>query len=99
MTATMQRSPMKDLLVRYEAKAPEIVFEWNDYLWPLVIVSEPTMMTLPVGLTQLSNSESAAASYGIVMAGTVMVLLPVLVVFTMLQRHIVNGLTQGGVKG
>ena len=76
-----------------------IVFEWNDYLWPLVIVSEPTMMTLPVGLTQLSNSESAAASYGIVMAGTVLVLLPVLVVFTMLQRHIVNGLTQGGVKG
>ncbi|NUO58579.1 MAG: carbohydrate ABC transporter permease [Hamadaea sp.] len=76
-----------------------IVFEWNDYLWPLVIVSDPQMMTLPVGLTLLQNSENSAASYGIVMAGTVMVLLPVLVVFAALQRHIVTGLTQGGVKG
>ncbi|WP_433201488.1 carbohydrate ABC transporter permease [Dactylosporangium sp. CS-047395] len=76
-----------------------IVFEWNDYLWPLVIVSNPDMMTLPVGLTLLHNSESAAASYGIVMAGTVMVLLPVLVVFAALQRYIVTGLTQGAVKG
>ncbi len=75
-----------------------IVFEWNDYLWPLVIVSKPDMMTLPVGLTLLSNSENSAASYGVVMAGTVMVLLPVLLVFTALQRHIVTGLTQGGVK-
>lgn len=76
-----------------------IVFEWNDYLWPLVIVSNPSMMTLPVGLTLLQNSESSAASYGIVMAGTVMVLLPVLVVFAALQRYIVTGLTQGAVKG
>ncbi|WP_426503245.1 carbohydrate ABC transporter permease [Dactylosporangium sp. McL0621] len=76
-----------------------IVFEWNDYLWPLVIVSNPSMMTLPVGLTLLQNSESSAASYGIVMAGTVMVLLPVLLVFAALQRYIVTGLTQGAVKG
>ncbi|NUR73841.1 MAG: carbohydrate ABC transporter permease [Hamadaea sp.] len=76
-----------------------IVFEWNDYLWPLVIVSDPEMMTLPVGLTLLQNSENSASAYGIVMAGTVMVLLPVLVVFAALQRHIVTGLTQGGVKG
>jgi sn-glycerol 3-phosphate transport system permease protein len=76
-----------------------IVFEWNDYLWPLVIVSDPHMMTLPVGLTLLQNSENAAASYGIVMAGTVLVLLPVLVVFAAMQRYIVTGLTQGAVKG
>ena len=75
-----------------------VVFEWNDYLWPLVIVSNPDMMTLPVGLTLLRNSEDSVASYGIVMAGTVLVVLPVLVVFAMLQRHIVSGLTQGAVK-
>ena len=75
-----------------------VVFEWNDYLWPLVIVSNPDMMTLPVGLTLLSNSESSVSSYGIVMAGTVLVVLPVLVVFAALQRHIVSGLTQGAVK-
>jgi sn-glycerol 3-phosphate transport system permease protein len=75
-----------------------IVFEWNDYLWPLVIVSDPHMMTLPVGLTLLSNSESGAASYGILMAGTVLVIVPVLIVFAALQRYIVAGLTQGAVK-
>lgn len=75
-----------------------IVFEWNDYLWPLVITSDPHMMTLPVGLTLLQNSENTAASYGILMAGTVVVIVPVLVVFAAFQRYIVSGLTQGAVK-
>jgi sn-glycerol 3-phosphate transport system permease protein len=75
-----------------------IVFEWNEYLWPLVIVSDPNMMTLPVGLTLLANSESGADSYGIVMAGTVLVIVPVLVIFAAFQRYIVSGLTQGAVK-
>ncbi len=75
-----------------------IVFEWNDYLWPLVITSDPSHMTLPVGLTLLNNSESGLASYGVLMAGTVLVILPVLMVFTALQRYIVAGLTQGAVK-
>ena len=76
-----------------------VVYEWNDYLWPLLIITEPEMMTLPRGLTLLQNSESAASSFGVLMAGTVMVLLPILAVFALLQRHIVNGFTQGGVKG
>lgn len=75
-----------------------IVFEWNDYLWPLVIVTEPTMMTLPVGLTLLTNSESGAATYPLAMAGSVAVIVPVLIVFTALQRYIIAGLTQGAVK-
>ncbi len=75
-----------------------IVFEWNEYLWPLVIISDPNMMTLPVGLTLLANSESGADSYGIVMAGTVLVIVPVLVIFAAFQRYIVSGLTQGAVK-
>jgi sn-glycerol 3-phosphate transport system permease protein len=75
-----------------------IVFEWNEYLWPLVIVSDPHMMTLPVGLTLLFNSENGADAYGVLMAGTVMVILPVLVVFAAFQRYIVSGLTQGAVK-
>lgn len=75
-----------------------IVFEWNDYLWPLVIVSEPSMMTLPVGLTLLSNSESSVAKYGVLMAGSVAVIVPVLIVFASLQRYVIAGLTQGAVK-
>ena len=55
-------------------------------------------MTLPVGLTLLRNIESDPRSYPIVMAGAVVVILPVLIVFTFLQRYIVAGLTAGAVK-
>lgn len=75
-----------------------IVFEWNDYLWPLVIITDPSMMTLPVGLTQLVNSEANALSYPLAMAGSVAVIIPILIVFTALQRYIIAGLTQGAVK-
>jgi sn-glycerol 3-phosphate transport system permease protein len=75
-----------------------IVHEWNDYLWPLVVITRPEMMTLPVGLTLLSNVDDKAAAYGQLMAGSVAVVVPVLVVFVALQRHIIAGLTQGAVK-
>ncbi|OFI40038.1 glycerol-3-phosphate ABC transporter permease [Arthrobacter sp. SW1] len=76
-----------------------VVSEWNDYIWPLIITDRPESMTLPVGLTLLQNSESNGAGWGILMAGAVLVILPVLVIFAMLQRYIVAGLTQGSVTG
>ncbi|MDQ4501850.1 carbohydrate ABC transporter permease [Sinomonas sp. ASV322] len=76
-----------------------IVNEWNDYIWPLIITDRPETMTLPVGLTLLQNSEGNTGSgWGILMAGAVLVILPVLVIFAMLQRYIVAGLTQGSVS-
>lgn len=76
-----------------------IVFEWNEYLWPLIITDNPRYMTLPVGLTLLQNSESGSAAWGVLMAGTVVVIVPILLVFAALQRWIVAGLTQGAVTG
>ncbi|MEE2521176.1 carbohydrate ABC transporter permease [Pseudarthrobacter sp. J75] len=76
-----------------------VVSEWNEYIWPLIITDKPESMTLPVGLTLLQNSESNAEGWGIMMAGAVLVILPVLVIFAMLQRYIVAGLTQGSVTG
>lgn len=76
-----------------------IVSEWNDYIWPLIITDRPDVMTLPVGLTLLQNSEGGTGSWGILMAGAVLVIVPVLIVFAMLQRYIVAGLTQGSVTG
>lgn len=74
-----------------------IVSEWNEYIWPLIITTDPNLMTLPVGLTLLQNNESGPAGYGVMMAGAVIVILPVLVVFAFLQRYIVAGLTAGSV--
>lgn len=75
-----------------------IVDEWNNYIWPLVITTDDSRMTLPVGLTLLKNIEGDPSSYPVLMAGAVVVILPVLVVFLLLQRYIVAGLTQGAVK-
>ena len=75
-----------------------IVNEWNNFLWPLVITDTPENMTLPVGLNLLRSIESDTGSYGVLMAGAVVLLLPVLIIFAALQRHIVSGLTQGAVK-
>lgn len=75
-----------------------IVTEWNSFMWPLVIADTPEAMTLPVGLNLLQSVEGQTGSYGYLMAGAVLVILPVLIVFASLQRHIVAGLTQGAVK-
>lgn len=75
-----------------------IVNEWNNFLWPLIIIDSPDKMTLPVGLNLLQSIESQTGSYGILMAGAVLVIVPVLIIFAALQRYIVAGLTQGAVK-
>ena len=74
------------------------VWEWNDFLWPLLVTNSLTMRTLPIGLTYLRSTEGAT-NWGAVMAGTVLVVLPVLVFFLWAQRHIVSGIMSGSVKG
>ncbi|WP_320536223.1 carbohydrate ABC transporter permease [Pseudarthrobacter sp. IC2-21] len=76
-----------------------VVSEWNEYIWPLIVTDKPESMTLPVGLTLLQNSEGNGAGWGIMMAGAVLVIIPILIIFAMLQRYIVAGLTQGSVTG
>ena len=75
-----------------------VVTEWNDYLWPFLVVEDPRKMTLPVGLTLLQNVEGMT-SWGVLLAATTVVTLPVLVVFLVLQRRLVAGLTAGAVTG
>jgi len=75
-----------------------IVSEWNEYLWPLLVVDKAEMMTLPVGLTLLQNNDGIT-NWGVLMAGTVLITVPVLIVFFLLQRRIVTGLTSGAVTG
>lgn len=75
-----------------------IVSEWNEYLWPLLVVDRSDMMTLPVGLMLLQNNDGVT-NWGVLMAGTVLVTVPVLIAFFALQKKIIAGLTAGGVTG
>lgn len=75
-----------------------VVTEWNQYLWPFLISDTPDVAPLPVGLTQLQNNEGLT-NWGPVMAGTVLTTVPMLVIFLVLQKHMIKGLTAGAVKG
>ena len=74
-----------------------VVNEWNEYLWPFLMSDDERTAPLPVGLTLLQNNEGLT-NWGTVMAGTVLAMLPVLVLFLFLQRHMLKGLTAGAVK-
>ena len=69
---------------------------WNNYLWPLLINSQPGSMTAPVALGTLIGLTTV--SWGGIMAGAVMLTLPMLVVFVLLQRHFIAGIAAGAVK-
>src|SRR5579864_1983493 len=75
-----------------------VVQRWNDYLWPLIITNSAEMRTLSVGVALLFAKETGT-QWGMVMAGTLYVVLPVLILFLLLQRHIVEGIAAGAVKG
>jgi sn-glycerol 3-phosphate transport system permease protein len=75
-----------------------IVGEWNQYLWPFLMADTEATAPLPVGLTLLQNNDGLT-NWGPVMAGTVLTMLPILVIFLVLQRQMIKGLTSGAVKG
>lgn len=70
---------------------------WNNFLWPLVVATSEQMYTLPVALALYSVSQNAA-QYGLMMAGAVVVVVPVLIVFVALQRFFVQGISLTGIK-
>lgn len=69
---------------------------WNDFLWPLIVLSDDDMYTLPVALANLVGEHVQDTE--LMMAGSVLTVLPVLVVFMALQKHYIAGLMAGGVK-
>ncbi len=70
---------------------------WNEFFWPLVVLSDPERHTVQIALQQLN--QGYYQDYGIVMAGTVLGTLPVIVMFLLASRQIVGGLMEGAVKG
>ena len=69
---------------------------WNSFLWPLIITSSQSMMTLPVGLSFLNGRY--ATDWNVLMAGAVIGTLPILAVYVFAQRFIIQGLATTGLK-
>ena len=71
---------------------------WNNFIWPLIVAQRAETYTLPVGLATLSQSAANVTDYGLILAGAVVVMLPVLVLFILLQRYFVQGISAAGLK-
>jgi sn-glycerol 3-phosphate transport system permease protein len=75
-----------------------VVAKWNDFLWPLIVTNTKQMRVLPIGIYWL-RVEEGTIDWGVIMAGTLFVVIPVVVIFLYAQRYIVDGIAAGAVKG
>ncbi len=71
---------------------------WNAYLWPLFVAREEAFMTLPVGLATLQGGPRALTQWNLVMAGAVITVLPILVMYLLAQKWFVRGVVFSGIK-
>ncbi|WP_253905567.1 carbohydrate ABC transporter permease [Bacillus sp. THAF10] len=69
---------------------------WNNFLWPLIVVNSPDMMTLPLGLSLLQGRWET--DWNLMMAGVVISVIPVLAVYSFAQRYFIQGITLSGMK-
>jgi multiple sugar transport system permease protein len=74
-----------------------MIWSWNDLLWPLIVNNDPGKMTLSVGLANLQGVY--LTNYPILMAGALMATLPLIIVFVIMQRRVVEGIALTGTKG
>lgn len=70
---------------------------WNDYLWPLVVINDTNKSTLPLALSYFNSVH--AQRFDLVMAATTMAVVPIVVIFVVFQRQIVDALVISGLKG
>ncbi|AND85991.1 ABC transporter permease subunit [Clostridium tyrobutyricum] len=70
---------------------------WNQYMWPLLVTSKDSSRTVQIGIGMLQSVDNQ--SFGPIMAGIVMILLPSIVIFIIGQKQLIEGMTSGAVKG
>jgi lactose/L-arabinose transport system permease protein len=75
------------------------IANWNSFLWPQIILQDSSKYLLPIGLANMMSQGESQRSDGVLMAGTLLSILPVVVLFFVLQRDFIAGLASGAVKG
>ena len=70
---------------------------WNDFLWPVYVLFSPQNLVLPPGLSKLNGAYDT--EYAVIMAGGVLASIPVLILFLIAQRYIIEGVSRSGLKG
>lgn len=70
---------------------------WNDYLWPLLMLGDKNKMTLPIALSTLNGQY--ATEYNVLMAGSLISMVPIIVIYMIAQKQFKSGMMAGGIKG
>lgn len=73
------------------------ICSWNAFLWPLIVTNSEEMRTLPVGLTAFSTETGTV--YELLMAASTMIILPMIILYIILQKYIIEGVAKAGLKG
>jgi arabinosaccharide transport system permease protein len=71
--------------------------EWNNFVWPLIVLRTNRMFTLPIGLAGLMTPYGN--NYDLLFSGAVFAIIPIVILFLINQRAFISGLTVGGIKG
>jgi multiple sugar transport system permease protein len=72
---------------------------WNAYLWPVIVISTDKMRTLPIGISMYATGDAGGIQWNVIMAMSVLAVIPMIIVFLIFQRRIVEGIALTGVKG
>jgi len=75
-----------------------ITFHWNDFIWPLLVTNTPRSRPLTVGLASFTQASESGAQFPLIMAGTILVMLPLLLAFLLFQRQFVASFVRSGIK-
>lgn len=76
----------------------QVMWNWNDYLWPLLVLTDSDNYTLPVALDQIKGAYGAT-DYSVVMSGTLVATIPLVLLFLFFRRTVMNNVVAGAVKG
>ncbi|MDY0288700.1 MAG: carbohydrate ABC transporter permease [Sphaerochaeta sp.] len=87
----------KPSLIAYAIMA--FKWRWNDYFWVLIMTSSVNRRTMPVGIVMMKEVNDGGTQWHLLMAATIFVLLPLVVLYLSLQKYFTNDFLQGGIKG
>ncbi|QAY66323.1 carbohydrate ABC transporter permease [Paenibacillus protaetiae] len=72
---------------------------WNAYLWPVIVISDENMRTLPVGMSLFSTADAGGLQWNLIMAMSTLAVIPIVIVYFIFQKRIVEGISLTGMKG
>lgn len=76
-----------------------IVYHWNEFLWPLVVINSPEKRLLSVGFASFTRSAESGAEWGLIAAGAILVAAPLVLAFVFFQRFFIESFAQTGLRG